>query len=570
MPSIVVASGPSPLQSSVGCDLTISNSLSPSSVLSGHSATVTLFVENVGQTTCGLGVALPTTVTDDLPSGMTATSVAPPPGWSCPITNSGATVICKTSNAGSSTIPPNTPITITISVTVIGSPGTLVNYATISNMESVPQTNQSRATITITTIGEPGGGSTVCKEFSCATVNLEITFAWAPQYYGAGGGCGGSGGTICQVYASVNIAYELPGCSQMDVQQTEVPVPASGPATVLVEGPDSVGGCSSAISYNVANCFSTGGEEACTNSGQPLFTCGKSDVFDIYDCGAGPGFNAGPDTGTTSTSALSYASKGWPSCNAGTSSCVGGWVPSCVGAPSGVAYPDGGEPIGTGTFNVPVKFTYATCPGSPNNVGPNNVGTGSWWATGNGEANWDWTLLTPTLRYTNCFSPATCSTQEVGVAGQLEVGTLNLTSSSSVVTAINGTAAQAAANATGKGYAVSHSIIPLTVSQTATNVSIQLSTLLPKGTYSWSAQSSNFTLTPASGTFTIIPGQSVSITGASSPPAPVPEFPPYMELLPLITALTITMLAVISMRKSSSRKHVSSLPRYFWKSQVRK
>ena len=110
------------------CDLGVTKSVSPSPVVSGQQATVTITVTNLGTDNC----RGPTTVKDVLPAGLTFVSASAPPGWTC--SHTGGTVTCIYSGS----LPAGSVSTITIRVNVTAKPG-----ATLENCAEVINTNDT-------------------------------------------------------------------------------------------------------------------------------------------------------------------------------------------------------------------------------------------------------------------------------------------------------------------------------------------------------------------------------------------------------------------------------------------
>jgi uncharacterized repeat protein (TIGR01451 family) len=139
------------------CDLAINKTMTPNPLVHSQPATVTLTVWNNANATCGgSGSPVTTTVTDNIPAGLTAPG--PSPGytvassgvWLCsfssalPLAGPG-TITCTTSTP----IPPTTQLnpfaTITIPVTVTAlPPQTVANCASVANpLDQNPANNQS-------------------------------------------------------------------------------------------------------------------------------------------------------------------------------------------------------------------------------------------------------------------------------------------------------------------------------------------------------------------------------------------------------------------------------------------
>lgn len=137
---------PNPNPETLTCDLAINKTMSPNPLVSGQPATITLTVWNNGTLTCGAGAVVLTTVTENIPLGLTATG-SPPPGWTAtptdgwgctfssgpPLVGPG-TVTCTTTTP----IPPTTQYspfaTITIPVTVTAPAGSIIhNCAHVDN-----------------------------------------------------------------------------------------------------------------------------------------------------------------------------------------------------------------------------------------------------------------------------------------------------------------------------------------------------------------------------------------------------------------------------------------------------
>lgn len=179
------------------CDLQIAKRISPSPVASGSTATVTLTLQNVGQTMCGVGIITPIRITDNLPAGMTAagSATASLSGWDCTSQSTSTTIICYTTTGAAAQIqstpfPPfAAPLMITFPVTVTGTSGSLLtNTATITNnLNNNPYfpdpnqaNNQASASVTI------GTASTLCSltisktatlaPFSAVGVGQGVTF----------------------------------------------------------------------------------------------------------------------------------------------------------------------------------------------------------------------------------------------------------------------------------------------------------------------------------------------------------------------------------------------------------
>ena len=127
------------------CDLEIKKTISPTPLVSGQPATITITVTNVGNAigTCSPGPS-GTAVQDLKPAGLTFT--APPtaskPGWLCSLGSSSGHAECA---APGLQLPAGYSVTFAINATVTASPGSKVtNCATVSSPSDVnPANNKS-------------------------------------------------------------------------------------------------------------------------------------------------------------------------------------------------------------------------------------------------------------------------------------------------------------------------------------------------------------------------------------------------------------------------------------------
>jgi uncharacterized repeat protein (TIGR01451 family) len=116
--------------SATEADLSMANSGSPNPVTAGGNITYTQTVTNLGPATAGSATANTITLTETLPAGTTAVSLAGPTGWTCTL----ATLKC-TNNAGT-TLASGASAVFTFVVTV----GSGVASGTISDTVSVTET----------------------------------------------------------------------------------------------------------------------------------------------------------------------------------------------------------------------------------------------------------------------------------------------------------------------------------------------------------------------------------------------------------------------------------------------
>jgi|GEM_PF-2185254 len=127
------------------CDLQIAKKMSPTPLVSGGSATITLTLTNLG------GLCQPQTVVTDLaPAGLSFSgpaSASPAAGWNCTLPS--GSVYCVNYNA----LPPGYTVTFTVSAVVTAQPGTIVsNCAGVNNPSDVNvQNNRSCVALDVVT-----------------------------------------------------------------------------------------------------------------------------------------------------------------------------------------------------------------------------------------------------------------------------------------------------------------------------------------------------------------------------------------------------------------------------------
>jgi uncharacterized repeat protein (TIGR01451 family) len=147
-----------------GANLSLTKQDSPDPVAPGGTLTYTLTVSNAGPAT-----ACQATVTDTLPAGTSFVS-ASGTGWNCSQTS--GVVSCTTMSLA----PGNAPA-ITIQVTAPGSPGLIVNMATVTTNAFDPVTANNTATeqTTVGTVATPTATPTPTPTAVAATPTLTPT-----------------------------------------------------------------------------------------------------------------------------------------------------------------------------------------------------------------------------------------------------------------------------------------------------------------------------------------------------------------------------------------------------------
>ena len=130
------------------CDLAIKKTISPTPLVSGQPATVTIRVTNVGKAPCQKFI----TMTDQLPTGLKVLSVAQGGSlWNCSVTgaNPPATVTCAW-NASIQAVPPGPMPPITITANVTAKPGSKVtNCATVSDPSEDTNPANDKSCVTV-------------------------------------------------------------------------------------------------------------------------------------------------------------------------------------------------------------------------------------------------------------------------------------------------------------------------------------------------------------------------------------------------------------------------------------
>ncbi len=121
-------------------DLSVTKTASPSPVTVGANLTYTITVTNAGPDT-----AASASLSDTLPAGTTFVSLSSPGGWSCttPSVGSSGTVSCS----NPSFAPGSGVFTLIVKV---GTPGTVMNTATVASTTSDPNTGNNSGTATVT------------------------------------------------------------------------------------------------------------------------------------------------------------------------------------------------------------------------------------------------------------------------------------------------------------------------------------------------------------------------------------------------------------------------------------
>jgi uncharacterized repeat protein (TIGR01451 family) len=126
-------------------DLSMANSASPSPVTAGSNITYTQTVKNLGPATAGSATAGTITVTETLPTGTTASSLAGPTGWTCNL----GTLLCKnnantTLASGASAV---FTFVVTVGATVTGTISDAVSVADTTPIDPNPGNNSATATV---------------------------------------------------------------------------------------------------------------------------------------------------------------------------------------------------------------------------------------------------------------------------------------------------------------------------------------------------------------------------------------------------------------------------------------
>jgi uncharacterized repeat protein (TIGR01451 family) len=299
-------------------DLMITKTPAAQTIVQGGTGTFTLTVTNVGTAATTGSV----TVTDTLPAGFTALSVAPGSGWGCDLSNT-AVPACTRNDALSFTPGSNAypPIVLTVHVAENAATGTRTNTATVQTAGDTNSANNSAtADVTVTAPGP--------------AVNLQITKTALPTTFERGGAgqyiivvSNPAGGTPSS--GAITVTDMIP----TDLTLTGVTAPApwscnnTSPVTCTHPGPVPAGASLGSITLNVAVPASTtaasvtntanlsgggdpdgasasvttpivGSDLTIVKSQPNTFVAGQTGVFTLTVANAGPGATHGTVTVT--------------------------------------------------------------------------------------------------------------------------------------------------------------------------------------------------------------------------------------------------------------------------------
>ena len=188
------------------CDLAITKTISPTPLVSGQPATVTVTVKNVGTGTCDPGAFPGTGLRDNQPTGLTfaqqPVAISQSGGsatWQCGNEVPSNNLTCATPNP----LPPGYSATFSIKATVTAPPGSSVtNCATVSNVNDANQANNKSC---VTTPVAPGG---VCDREIKKTVTPNP--AQSGQQVAVTLTVTNIGTAPCPVVAGINVADSQP------------------------------------------------------------------------------------------------------------------------------------------------------------------------------------------------------------------------------------------------------------------------------------------------------------------------------------------------------------------------